>query len=122
MSWFRRRDKTENSVPPEVQEYYQSERRERVGIAWMLALATLVVTVLLAFGLFYGGRWAYRALFDRPNDVAPTEPAPAGVTQPPTPVAPPTDAPAGQAPPPEAQPRPPQVGPVLPEVGSPDNL
>jgi len=31
-----------------------------VGVAWLLALATLVTTVLLATGLFFGGRWAYR--------------------------------------------------------------
>lgn len=50
-------------VPEEVQEYYQSERRERVGIAWLLAIATLVTTIVLAFGLFYGGRWAWRQTF-----------------------------------------------------------
>lgn len=68
MVWPFNRNRTDkNSVPKEVQDYYQAERRERVGIAWVLALVTLVVTVLLALGLFFGGRWAYRQIFDK-ND------------------------------------------------------
>ena len=51
------------NVPEEVQEYYQSERRERVGIAWLLALATLITTIVLAIGLYFGGRWAWREIF-----------------------------------------------------------
>lgn len=74
VKWPFRRNRTEDSVPQEIQEYYQSEKRERVGVAWMLALATLVVTVLLALGIFYGGRWAYRAVFDDDkNENTPTE-------------------------------------------------
>lgn len=73
VKWPFRRKQTEDSVPQEVQEYYQSEKRERVGIAWMLALATLVVTVLLALGILYGGRWAYRAIFDDNEGNAPVE-------------------------------------------------
>lgn len=75
VKWPFGRKQTEDSdnVPHEIQEYYQSEKRERVGIAWMLALATLVVTVLLALGIFYGGRWAYRALFDDNDKNTPAE-------------------------------------------------
>lgn len=71
VKWPFRRKQTEDDVPQEIQEYYQSEKRERVGVAWMLALGTLVVTVLLALGIFYGGRWAYRALFDDNGETAP---------------------------------------------------
>jgi len=46
-------------VPKEVKEFYQAERRERVGVAWLLALATLITTVLVAFGLFFGGFGAF---------------------------------------------------------------
>lgn len=61
---FKRRNKQDQSdVPPEIQDYYQSERRERTGIAWLLALATLAVTVVLAIILFFGGRWLYRTFF-----------------------------------------------------------
>lgn len=41
---------------------------ERTGVAWLLAVATLAVTVVLALGLFFGGRLAYRTVFD--NDTA----------------------------------------------------
>jgi hypothetical protein len=70
---FNRRKQQQTGVPQEIQDYYQTERRERVGLAWLIALATLVVTVLVALGLFYGGRWAYRSVFknnDKPATVA----------------------------------------------------
>ncbi len=51
---------TKTTVPTEVQDYYESSRRERKGIAWLLGIAVLVVTILLAFLLFFGGRWLYR--------------------------------------------------------------
>lgn len=69
MNWPFRRKQNQASVPLEVQEYYQTERRERTGVAWLLAIGTLIVTVLLALVLFYGGRWAYRAITND-NDTA----------------------------------------------------
>jgi cell division protein FtsN len=71
---FGRRNKT--SVPAEIQEYYQSERRERAGVAWLLAFGTLVMTIVLAAGIFFAGRWAYRTAFnndDKPAEVAQDE-------------------------------------------------
>lgn len=59
----RQSNQNQSDVPKEVQQYYQSERRERTGIAWLLALATLAVTVVLALVLFFGGRWLYRTFF-----------------------------------------------------------
>ncbi len=47
-------------MPKEVQQYYKSEQRERVGLAWLIAFASLILTVLIVLGLFYGGRWAWR--------------------------------------------------------------
>ncbi|HTE21467.1 MAG TPA: hypothetical protein VK674_00310 [Candidatus Limnocylindria bacterium] len=58
MALFNRNNRT--NVPAEIQEYYQTERRERAGIAWLLALGTLVVTILLTAGIFFAGRWTYR--------------------------------------------------------------
>lgn len=60
--WPFKRQNKQDEVPPEVENYYQSERRERVGVAWLLALATLVITVVLAAALFLGGRWTYRQI------------------------------------------------------------
>lgn len=67
-NWSLRRKNTQENVPEEVKEYYQAERRERVGVAWLLALVTLAVTILLAAALFFGGRWVYRSLFVDDND------------------------------------------------------
>jgi hypothetical protein len=86
---FNRRNRNNQAdVPQEVQEYYQSERRERVGVAWLLALATLVITILLAIGLFLGGRWIYRAVIDRDSGQPGTT-----QTETETEVTPPADAP-----------------------------
>lgn len=67
MKWPFSRNKNVDGVPLEIQEYYQTERRERAGVAWLLALGTLLITVGLATLLFFGGRWAYRKIADR-ND------------------------------------------------------
>ncbi len=70
MRLFNRQGKNLDNVPQEVQEYYQAEKRERTGIAWLLALGTLIATVLLAVALFFGGRWIYRTIFN--NDQSKT--------------------------------------------------
>jgi hypothetical protein len=67
---FRRKKSNKSTLPNEVKDYYQAERRERVGVAWLLALATLVTTVILAIGIYYGGRWVYRKIKnDKPKNV-----------------------------------------------------
>ena len=58
--WPFNRKKQDQALPEEVQEYYESGRRQQTGMAWLLALGTLVVTVLLAILLFFGGRWVYQ--------------------------------------------------------------
>lgn len=65
MALFNRRQQNPANVPAEIQEYYQTERRERAGVAWLLAFGTLVATIALAAGIFFGGRWVYRAAFDK---------------------------------------------------------
>lgn len=56
-----------SNLPEEVKEYYESGKRERVGVAWLLGLGTLLVTLLLATTLFFGGRWVYRKVANRDN-------------------------------------------------------
>lgn len=72
-----KRNKSDNSgaVPTEIHDYYQAERRDRTGVAWLLAAGTLIGTVLIVLGLFFGGRWAYRALTgnNKPNAVTQTD-------------------------------------------------
>ncbi len=67
-----RRKTTDKKVPEEVQQYYDAERRQHMGIAWLIAFLSLVVTVLVASGLFFGGRWAYRKLANK-NPKPPTK-------------------------------------------------
>lgn len=64
---FNRTKNPSSDVPPEVQNYYQAEKREKVGIAGLLALGTLLVTIVVAMGLFFGGRWVYRSLSNNDN-------------------------------------------------------
>jgi len=71
MQLFKRKKQETDETAPEIQEYYQAERRERTGVAWLLALATLGVTVLLALGIYFGGRWAYRNVYKK-NQTAST--------------------------------------------------
>lgn len=55
-------------VPEEIQEeYYQAPRKERAGVAWLLAFGTLIVTVIIAAGVFFAGRWAYRQVVGDPE-------------------------------------------------------
>ncbi len=70
---FKRKDKNLDAVPAEVQEYYQAEKRERVGLAWILAFVTLAATVAVVLGLFFGGRALYRHYHDK--NAASTQPA-----------------------------------------------
>ena len=71
--WPFNRKQDSADLPQEVQDYYKTEKGQKPGVAGLLALGTLVVTVLLALGLFFGGRWAYRAAFKddkKPGQVA----------------------------------------------------
>lgn len=72
MNWTPWRRNQEDNVPTEVKDYYQSERRERVGVAWLLAIGTLLATLAIVIALFFGGRWAWRALFGNDDTKAPT--------------------------------------------------
>src|SRR6185436_18606427 len=60
---FKRRKKVNDQpVPAEVKQYYASEHRERVGLAWLVAFLSLILTVAIIAGLFFGGRWIYRKI------------------------------------------------------------
>lgn len=63
----RKQDKT---TIPELQEYYDNQRSNRSGMAWLMALASLLITIGVLSGLFFGGRWVYRKIADRNDDKA----------------------------------------------------
>ncbi len=46
----------------ELEEYYENQRNNRSGRAWVMALFSLIITVGVIAGLFIGGRWTYRQL------------------------------------------------------------
>lgn len=71
MALFRR--KTTDSVLPEVDKYYEGERRDRAGLAWLLALVSVAVVALVLIGTFLAGRWAYRQITANDDQVAVTE-------------------------------------------------
>lgn len=60
MALFNRNKNKSAKMPPEVQKYYDSEQRERVGLAWLVAFVSLLVTVLVIMAVFFGGRWIFR--------------------------------------------------------------
>jgi len=70
---FKRNKVTDDgtTVPTEVTQYYESERRERLGVAWLLGLVTLLATIAVVFVIFFGGRWAYRKLAHKDNHPKP---------------------------------------------------
>ena len=70
MKWPFSRKNDQTSVPAEIQEYYESERRERTGVAWLLAFSTLLITIGLAVILFFGGRWVYRKIANNNDNQA----------------------------------------------------
>lgn len=68
MALFRRnRDKT---VMPEIEKYYEAERRERAGLAWLLALVSVAVVGLALIGIFYGGKWVVNRITKDDEPVA----------------------------------------------------
>lgn len=59
MAIFNRKKQPTTGIP-EVERYYDAERRERSGMAWILALVSVAGVALLLIGLFFGGRYLYR--------------------------------------------------------------
>lgn len=68
MALFKRKKK--DSVLPEIDKYYEGERRDRTGVAWLLAIVSVLVVALFLVGIFLAGRWAYRTIKGNDTDVA----------------------------------------------------
>lgn len=66
-----RRNRQESVLPDEVQKYYQTEQRQRRGTAFLLAVGALLVTVIIAAILFFGGRAIYNQIRGDKNDHKP---------------------------------------------------
>jgi hypothetical protein len=61
MALFRRK-KQDTTRLPELERYYEAEKRERAGLAWILALISVALAALIILGLVFGGRWLYRRI------------------------------------------------------------
>ena len=70
---FFKRQRVDTDIP-ELQEYYAAKRANNSASAWALALLSLIVTVAVIMGAFFGGRWAWRKLksSDKAKQVATT--------------------------------------------------
>ncbi len=79
MAIFRRKQQP-SVLPEEVNQYYQSQRREKTGVVFFLGILALVATLLIGLGVFFGGRYLYQKI--RGNETSPTtvQTTPATVT------------------------------------------
>ncbi len=69
MNLFKRKDASSSEVPampPELDDYYQAEKRQRVAVTWLLGFATLAITIAVAFGLFISARWLVQKVRKEP--------------------------------------------------------
>lgn len=72
MGLFDRFKKKEDSVlPSDVDDYYKSELKTRRGSSVLMALLALVLTLVIAAGLFFGTRAIYRT-FNKSDSPKPT--------------------------------------------------
>ena len=67
MALFRRK-KDQEILPDEVKDYYKAEQRDRMGMAWLVAVGGFLVTVAIVVGLFFAGRWAYQTYIVNDTD------------------------------------------------------
>lgn len=57
-----RESRQKSVLPAEVKQYYQTETRQRRGMAIGLALVALLATIAVAAALFFGGRFVYNKI------------------------------------------------------------
>lgn len=122
-----RKSRQKSVLPDEVKQYYQSETRQRRGVAIVLAAAALLVTIAVASGLFFGGRYAYNKIQgdDNKDQKAATSQnednddfsAEDNQEQKPAPSQTPAPAPSTPAPTPAPQPAPAPANPTTPALG-----
>lgn len=61
--------KKNNKTIEELENYYGSNTtKSSNGAAWLMALLSLSLTVVVLAGLFFGGRWLYNKVTDTPGD------------------------------------------------------
>lgn len=71
MALFKKKQTTTTNIP-ELQEYYANQQKESTGKAWLLAIGSLLVTIVILVGSFFGGRWVYRKITKKDKPVTTT--------------------------------------------------
>lgn len=61
--------KNKQTTIAELEEYYanQNQKRNKPWKAWLMAFLSLLITIAIVIGLFFGGRWLYRTFVDDSN-------------------------------------------------------
>lgn len=67
----RKQQNIDPMLPPELQAYSRSGRRERLGIVWLVGIVSLIISLLVMALLYFGGRWIYRKVAHRDNRPTP---------------------------------------------------
>lgn len=67
---FKRKQNISNEapdMPPELNQYYQAEKRQQTVVTWLLGFATLAITIAVAFLLFLAARWVVQKVRKAPS-------------------------------------------------------
>jgi uncharacterized protein YneF (UPF0154 family) len=65
-AFWKKNDKT---TIAELEEYYSNQSKNRQSPkAWFMAILSILITIAIIVGLFFAGRWAYRAIIDNSDD------------------------------------------------------
>ena len=57
----------------DAQNFYQDDRIERKSVAWLLTGVSMIATVAICLGVFFGGRAAYREFTSKKTETVATE-------------------------------------------------
>ena len=57
----------------DAQNFYQEDKIERKSVAWLLTGVSMIATVAICLGVFFGGRAAYREFTSKKTETVATE-------------------------------------------------
>ncbi len=65
MGLFTPKSDSNNVSSSDIQDQYQAVPKDRTSVAWLLAALSLVATIVIFVGSFYGGRAIYRKVSNK---------------------------------------------------------
>lgn len=66
-------DESVSANDSNAENYYQDDGRQRKSVASLLAGVSMIATIAICLGVFFGGRAAYREFTSKTIETAPTE-------------------------------------------------